>query len=280
MNIHWKISDDPTSLLHNNLVTYFDDITLFCTPPRKRPRGAESSNSESSNSSQQRLKTEHSSFFNRQSPPAGQRIPDTKVTDSVSVSTIVPLNYQGANHGKLEEVAQNVWFKCKTPCLGLTKVPLKRYRNYLKDPEYIELTHDTLNGKIKEWRSKVLEFCDNLEFDWMFSKETVEKQRMWAEYYIPDIMEGIGKMKLFPVTVLSEAAIIDMVDGVDNYEKAHFVRMMGTCTVFSLVLVRHDSKRNCSVATTFDTDDITKYAYGKGKVVDLSCNLKEQEQKV
>jgi hypothetical protein len=110
MDIHWKISDDSTSLLYNNSVTYFDDRSIFSTPPRKHPRGTESSNS-----SQQHVKTEHSSFFNRQSLPAGQRIPDTKVTDSLSVSTIVPLNYQGANHGQLEEVIQKVWLKSGPP---------------------------------------------------------------------------------------------------------------------------------------------------------------------
>jgi hypothetical protein len=84
------------------------------------------------------------------------------------------------------------------------------------------------------------------------------------------MMVGLSKFKLFPVTVLNSYALVDLIKGVEDEEKADFVLQMANCHFCEVAIIRHIEKNNVSIVTIYYNNNKHKVAYGKGAIQDLN----------
>jgi hypothetical protein len=203
-----------------------------------------------------------------QTPPAGTK--ETKKTKFGEVSSIVPHVKIGHAVGEGYCLQPSIWHAVHYPATGVTAVPLKKYVNYLKDPEYITFAHERVIGMMQQWVECVQETVKDLREDWDYSWSAVKDQYNWATNWTDAIMTGLSKFKLFPVTVLNSRAVIQLIDGVQDEEKADFVLQMANCYFCEIAVIRHIESNNVSIVTIYDNNNKHKVAYSKGEIKDLN----------
>jgi endoglucanase Acf2 len=82
-----------------------------------------------------------------QTPPAGTV--ESKETACGKVTGIVPHVKIGHAVGEGYCLQPSIWHAIHHTCTRITAVPFRKYRGYLKDPEYIELVHKRVIGMIQ-----------------------------------------------------------------------------------------------------------------------------------
>jgi CCR4-NOT transcriptional regulation complex NOT5 subunit len=153
---------------------------------------------------------------------------------------------------------------------GITAVPYRKYKNYLKDPEYIEFVHKRVIGMIKAWVQCIEETVKDIQQEWDYSWDAVKDQLYWARRLTDTMMVGLSKFKLFLVTVLNLCAVVELVEGVDDEEKADLVLQIANCKFCEVAIIRHIETNNVSIVTIYDHNNTHKVAYGKGSIKDLN----------
>jgi hypothetical protein len=187
-----------------------------------------------------------------------------------SIPMIVPTSILGCDKGLCLEEDPSIWYICKDAPGKKTLIPVDNFWNYIVHSKYISLVHAKLCGKMVEWKDSVLEAISLLDQAHKYSWTALRGQYHWANESLDAIMEGIQMQDVVPVTILNEIAMMQMVNGVDDEEKADFVIRMGNCETFTIAIVKDTKRNNVSIVTFFDKDPDTQIAYGKGKVKDLS----------
>ncbi len=203
-----------------------------------------------------------------QTPPAGSV--QKKDTVYGVVSGIVPHIKNGHAVGEGYTLQPSVWHALHHPVTGITAVPYRNYVNYLKDPEYIEFVHKRVIGMIKAWVECIEETVTDLREDWGYSWAAVKDQLFWARRLTDKMMVGLSKFKLFPVTVLNLRSVVELIEGVDDEEKADLVVQIANCKKCEIAIIRHVKENNVSIVTIYDNNNTHKVAYGKGSIKDLN----------
>jgi hypothetical protein len=185
-------------------------------------------------------------------------------------SGIVPHIKHGHAVGEAYTLQPSVWHALHHPVSDITRVPIRNYKNYLKDPEYIELVHKKVVGMIKAWVQCVEETVKDLQQEWDYSWDAVKDQLYWARRLTDKMMVGLSKFKLFPVTVLNLRAVVELVEGVDDEEKADLILQIANCKFCDIAIIRHIESNNVSIVTIYDHNNTHKVAYGKGSIKNLN----------
>jgi hypothetical protein len=203
-----------------------------------------------------------------QKPPAGT----VQTTETVFgiVKGIVPHIQNGRDVGTGGTLEPSVWHELSHSETGTTEVPYRNYKNYLKDPEYIEFVHKRVIGMIKAWVQCMEETVNDLQQEWDYSWDAVMDQLYWARRLTDAMMVGLSKFKLFPVTVLNLRAIVELVEGVDDEEKADLVLNLANCKLCEVAIIRNMETNNVCIVTIYDHNNNHKVAYGKGSIKDLT----------
>jgi hypothetical protein len=138
------------------------------------------------------------------------------------------------------------------------------------DPDYVSVDHQKLIGMIKQWKLIVLDIIKEMEEEWEYSWFAFKEQHNWAKTQLDPLMVGISKFSMVSIGLLNAEAVIDLVEGINDEEKADFVIKLARCKCCEIALVRHDHLNNCSIVTIFDEDSKRKIAYGKKEIKDYS----------
>ena len=78
-----------------------------------------------------------------------------------------------------------------------------------------------------------------------------------------DAQRGLKKFDLFPVKILNEKYLIEMVDGIDNVEHATLVKMIATTESFQVKALKNNSStEDIDIVTMFD-GSFKLYSFGK-----------------
>ena len=99
----------------------------------------------------------------------------------------------------------------------------------------------------------------------------------WANNVPSSLGEEIFSFELFPIHILNEETIKQVIFEADDDEKVTFIKKMASSSNFDLVYVPFKEMNNFFIYTKFDNEDTKKYAFGKSDgVADLSalsCDL-------
>jgi hypothetical protein len=79
-------------------------------------------------------------------------------------------------------------------------------------------------------------------------------------------MIGVSKFKMISVGLLNKEASMELVEGVNNKEKADFVINLGKFRSCNIAVIRHDEYNNISIVTIFDDNYKHKVAHGKKNI--------------
>jgi hypothetical protein len=102
----------------------------------------------------------------------------------------------------------------------------------------------------------------------------------FTKYDILIVLKGLNRLKLIPVKVMNNRAIMTYIKGVGGEEMPHFVKHMSSCQKFIVFVYQHEAERNVSVLTVFDDNVEDQYVYGKGRIDNLSMLLKSSNMKI
>jgi hypothetical protein len=160
-----------------------------------------------------------------------------------------------------------VLVELKQPVFGWNVVKVQKH--YI-DPEYVAVQHQKLIGMMKQWRTLVLDIIKEMEDEWEFSWFTSKVQHNWAKTCLDPVMMGISKFNMVFIGLLNIEAVIELVDGVFNEEKADFIIKLAKCKSCEIALIRHNHLNNCTIVAIFDEDSKQKIAYGKKEIKDYS----------
>jgi hypothetical protein len=80
-----------------------------------------------------------------------------------------------------------------------------------------------------QWKMPVLDIIKEMEDEWKFSWFTFRDQHNWAKICLDPVMIGVSKFNMIFIRLLNIEAVIELVDGVDNEEKANFIIKLAKC---------------------------------------------------
>lgn len=75
---------------------------------------------------------------------------------------------------------------------------------------------------------------------------------------------------MISVGLLNKDAAMELVEGVNDEEKADFVINLAKCRSCDIAVMRHDEYNNISIVTIFDKNYKHKVAYGKKAIKNLT----------
>lgn len=143
------------------------------------------------------------------------------------------------------------------------QIRVEGYHNYLRCPIYSRQANRKLIWKIRDWMDKSMQVL--VEIDEMAEKGykslVYKQQYTWAKQ-MQDVIDDIFDLDLFPIHILNKETIMQVIDVVDDDEKAIFVQKMSTNTEYQLVYIPFEEMGDFLVYTRFGDSD-TKYGFGK-----------------
>ena len=137
-----------------------------------------------------------------------------------------------------------------------------------KDRDYNRNYHMIINGCLERYAGLVFEIVSKLEKRMGYTRSFMEHktyrlQRRFAEKRVRMIQKGLKKFDLFPVKILNEKYLIEMVDGIDNVEHATLVKMIATTESFQVKALKNNSStEDIDIVTMFD-GSFKLYSFGK-----------------
>ena len=138
-----------------------------------------------------------------------------------------------------------------------------------KDKNYNKNYHMIINGCLERYANLVMEIVSKVEkresytISYMDHK-SYRLQRRFAERSVRKIQDGLSKFDMFPVKILNEKYLMEMVDGIDTIDRATLVKMIATTDSFEVTAVRTNSNTdgNVDIVTKFAGCE-EKYTFGK-----------------
>ena len=137
-----------------------------------------------------------------------------------------------------------------------------------KDRDYNRNYHMIINGCLERYAGLVIEIVSKIEKRMGYTRSFMEHktyrlQRRFAEKRVRMIQKGLKKFDLFPVKILNEKYLIEMVDGIDNMEHATLVKMIATTKSFQVKALKNNSStEDIDIVTMFD-GSFKLYSFGK-----------------
>ena len=163
-----------------------------------------------------------------------------------------------------------------------TQVPIGQYHSYLTDPTFIKQHHQTVNGKILQWRTNTMTLITELIHYGNFEEHELIDQFKFAKFNSFDAMQGLQKQDVLPVSVLHEQAMTQYVEGVNDSETADLVHHMSLCNTFEIIAHNkqyvNSSFRDIIIITRFDGVTKRHYGYKKKKHVRNNPNASSVAQ--
>jgi hypothetical protein len=239
-------------------------LIIDCSASRKRKQ--EELEKYTAYAVEMKAKEENSGETQSPAPGTLEYIPTT----AGRIVSIVPLIDLNRSQSGVAKKRPTVLCELKHPKLGGTVVPVKNYSKHYVDPDYVSVDHQKLIGMIKQWKMVVLDIIKEMEEEWEYSWFAFKEQHNWAKTQLDPLMVGISKFSMVSIGLLNAEAVMDLVQGIDDEEKADFVIKLARCKCCEIALVRHDHLNNCSIVTIFDEDNKRKIAYGKKEIKDYS----------
>ena len=93
-----------------------------------------------------------------------------------------------------------------------------------KDCNWIKDFHRIVSGRLQLWKDAVMKFCNAIDEKGMYPRREYNNQRQYASFVVTRMQNGLAKFDHFPVMILNEGAIVDMVEGVEKFEDAQLLR--------------------------------------------------------
>jgi hypothetical protein len=183
-----------------------------------------------------------------QSPPAGTVEHDTCTLGCV-VNTVPHVDLNTDQPMIVSKKQTTVLAELKHPVLGGNVVKMKNYKKHYVDPEYVTVQHQKLIGMMKQWKMLVLDIIKEMEDEWEFSWFAFREQHNLAKTCLDPVMIGVSKFNMIFIGLLNIEAVIELVSGVDNEEKANFILKLAKCKCYEIALIRHGHLNNCSIVT-------------------------------
>jgi hypothetical protein len=263
------------------LTQHWAEDTAIVTPPSKKvyviksseasmKRKAKKEQEELSNTCSATAKKARGEEENSYKDPSPGDFIVHETAGGMSIPMIIPTSMIGSDKGLCSDDDASIWYICNDAPGRKTSIPMPNYCYHMVHHKYINHVHAKLCGKIVEWKDSVLEAISLLDQTHKYSWTALRGQYHWANESLDRIMEGIQMQDVVPVTILNEIAMMQMVGGVDDEEKADFVIRMGNCETYTIGIVKDTKRNNVSIVTFFDKEPDTQIAYGKGKVKDLT----------
>lgn len=173
-----------------------------------------------------------------------------------SFDTIQPV----VNHYHFSYPSKNITKESHVEIPRFEKV-FKNFACY-KDPEYNRNYHKIVNGALEEYKRVVIEIANQLEnhVDKPNEHYIFRNDVSFVNHVLPKIQLGISSFDLFPICILNEKAMIEMVPGIDVKENAHFIQLILNCKKFKVEAIRDARCKNqYHFITTFDENCMFKF---------------------
>ena len=127
----------------------------------------------------------------------------------------------------------------------------KSYSHFL-DECWINNFHEVVNGRLQLWKETVEMFCGILEERGNYPYNKYKDQLEYVKSTVPLIQSGIAKLTTFPVCILNDYYLCDMVDGVSLKQDCKLVRYMSNCTHFDMHVSLNNARSAIGLSTRFD----------------------------
>ena len=88
-----------------------------------------------------------------------------------------------------------------------------------------------------------------------------KEQQEYAKNKVPLIQAGIANLTMFPVCILNDYYLCDMVNGVSEKQDCRLVRFMSNCKQFDMYAALNKSRSAIGLSTRFDDCYETRIGY-------------------
>ena len=136
----------------------------------------------------------------------------------------------------------------------------KNYAHFI-DEAWIINHHEVVNGRLQLWKEAVEIFCDILEKRGNYPYKKYQSQLEYAKTKVPQIQAGIAKQNKFPVCILNDYYLSDMVYGIDLKEDCKLVRYLSNCQQFNMHVSLNKTRDAIGLSTRFDDCYETRIGY-------------------
>ena len=120
------------------------------------------------------------------------------------------------------------------------------------DEAWIVNFHEVIKGRLQWWKEAVEKFCSILEARGNYPYSKYKSQFEYAKDKVPKIQTGIASLRTFPICILNDYYLSDMLYGVDLKEDCKLVRYMSNCTQFEMHVSLNKARDLVGLSTRFD----------------------------
>ena len=145
---------------------------------------------------------------------------------------------------------------------------MEEHWSHYKDPNWIKDFHKVVCGRLQVWKESVMKFCNVIDEKGTFPRREYDMQRQYASFQVTRMQNGLAKFNHFPVIILNEGAIMDMVDGVESFEDAQLIREIANCDQFSMRGIRDSRYNRVGLLTMFDNRNDEEMFFGDSRMED------------
>ena len=136
----------------------------------------------------------------------------------------------------------------------------KSYAHFM-DETWIVNFHEVVIGRLQMWKEAVGKFCSILEERGNYPPAKYKEQQEYAKNKVPLIQAGIANLTMFPVCILNDYYLCDMVNGVSEKQDCRLVRFMSNCKQFDMYAALNKSRSAIGLSTRFDDCYETRIGY-------------------
>lgn len=172
--------------------------------------------------------------------------PSKKPKITYTCHLVHPVSRENEYEGKLADISDGMAVNVMTTTntKSATYIPIKGYKNYLVDPVYVRELHKQVNGKIVQWRNKVIATAEELIQVGLATEDYIAPQLRFAKYTVFYIIKGLNESHFLPCDILNDDALEKLIPGVVNTECAEFVHKMARCKSFEIIVKKVKDKED------------------------------------